>query len=372
MFFLTFSSIWSLSYFFYITHTTTIIVCMLYVLPVLSGTGKYAHTTRRNVSDIVNGLDVFPLLLVSYLLITVVNMYWVSPSFSAWFGHLVVSDFQIKMCFFVTLYLCLTLIVLLTTSYMSSREFYDYLITIPCFTYWLIFIFYVNSLFTSIFVIEVLSALIFLMLVTSTFSTTYFYRNLNLNFGQFAGQTTPHTHLQSLIFFFWMSLVASLNLFLFILLLYTKLATLDWYLMEYVLLYIFSVGSKSDTFFIALAWFMFMGSLFVKCGVAPFYIWKPTFFKGLPYTTLFVYISFFYFFIFLFFIYLLNTYLSDLLLQYSVINFLIILTGVIVLLAVICESYYLKIFLAISSILNSLLVVLALVSTHTVDTYFWL
>jgi len=101
----------------------------------MSTSGKYAHTTRRNLSDIVNGLDLLPVIVGMYVSVVLVNMLWVSPSFSAWFGHLVVSDFQVKASLFLLVYLCLVLLVLLTTSYMSSRGFYDYLITIPCFTY---------------------------------------------------------------------------------------------------------------------------------------------------------------------------------------------------------------------------------------------
>jgi hypothetical protein len=94
------------------------------------------------------------------------------------------------------------IIALASTSYFSSREFYDFITVLYNFLYWLIVIFMSNTVFTSIFVIEVLSTLIFLLVITSTFSSNFFLRNLNLSFGHLFQQSTPHTYLISLLYFF--------------------------------------------------------------------------------------------------------------------------------------------------------------------------
>jgi len=49
---------------------------------------------------------------------------------------------------------------------------------------------------------------------------------------------------------------------------------------------------------------------------------------------------------------------------------IVILLGIITLLGIICESYYFKIFMALSSILNSLLVFLALTIPHNININF--
>ena len=78
MFFLTFSSVWSLSYFFYITYTTTILLVILYVIPVLSGSGKYSNNLSRNVSDMVNGYDILGVVSAPYFLASIISFLWVS------------------------------------------------------------------------------------------------------------------------------------------------------------------------------------------------------------------------------------------------------------------------------------------------------
>ena len=295
MFFLTFANVWSFAYFFFFSYMSFLVIFVIYTLPALTQHTKYSLGSKRSVSDIVSGLDVTYVVCLPYLLFLALNLLWSAPTFSAWFGHLYVSSLQSKISMFYIPYFMLILYVIFNSTYFTSREIYDYVATLVAFGYWLLLLFYVNSLFTTIFVIEVLSALIFLLLVTSTFSSAYFYRNLNLSYGHIFQHSTPHTHLNSIIFFFWMSLIASLNLFLFLIILYTKLATMDWFLMEYVMIYIVNVGSFYDLAFVGTSWFVFMSSLFIKCGIAPFYLWKPTFFKGLPFPTLFFYICFFLF-----------------------------------------------------------------------------
>jgi hypothetical protein len=144
------------------------------------------------------------------------------------------------------------------------------------------------------------------------------------------------------------------NLFLFILFLFIKIHTLDWFTLEHVFLYLTHVSSLKDLISLGCAWLVLLLSIFIKSGIAPLYLYKPTFFKGLPFYTLFFYICFFYFSFFIFTIHLLNSYFAEIFYFYSSIMTLLVLSGLVMLLFIICESYYLKIFLAISSILNSL------------------
>jgi hypothetical protein len=113
-----------------------------------------------------------------------------------------VTSFQLKMTYLILFSFLSSLAVLTSTVYLSSREVYDYLNVTFTICYWLILLFSANSIITVIFVIEVISAALFLLIITSVFSTTYFYRNLNLSFGHMTQQVTPFTYLQSLLFFF--------------------------------------------------------------------------------------------------------------------------------------------------------------------------
>ena len=372
MFFITFSSMWSFSFFALISYTILLISLITYLLPIFNTFTKYTTHKSKTYFSFINSFDILWIYLVSILLLIILLNLWVCPTFSIWFGHLILTSFQLKISYLTFFTFMLYHLVFNSSAYFTSREIYDYSIVTFHFAYWVLFIFYSNTIFTTIFIIEVIGTLIFLLVITSTFSSTFFYRNLNLNYGHLSQQSTPQTYLQSILYIFWISLISSLNLFVFLLLFYFKLLTLDWALVEYVFLYFINTNNIKDIFSLGLIWFIMLFAIFVKCGLAPLFIWKPTFFKGLPLYTLFFYIVFFYSLFYIFIIHFLLSYLAEVFVFYIMFFWIFVLSGLFVLLVIICETYYIKAFLAISSIINSLLVFLMLASPHYVDTLFFL
>jgi len=81
---------------------------------------------------------------------------------------------------------------------------------------------------------------------------------------------------------------------------------------------------------------------------------------------------FFYFFIFIFFLYFFLIYLNEIFFFFIGINISLLISGFFILLFILCEAYYIKAFLAMSSILNTLFVFLALNGTNMVDFFFFL
>lgn len=373
MFFLTWSHIWILSYFFVITYTVLIFSIFLYVIPILSMTTSLRFKSLSNTHFyIISGSEILFFLTLPIVCLLIINLFWSSCSLSIWFGHIIFTSFQYKFVYFILLFFILVLVMLSSLIYFSSSEVYDFFITKYNFMYWIMLIFMTNSFFTVIFIIEVLSTLVFLLLTTSTFSSTFFYRNVNFDSGFFLQSILPYTFLNSIIFLFWVSLLSSLNLFIFLIYIATNLMTFDWFLLENIFLYLVSTSTFNSIFTTGLIWFFLIFSIFLKCGIAPLFFWKPAFFKGIPMVSIIFYIIFFYFFLFVFLIYFLLIYLHELFYYYSIIIFTFVFTGLIMLLSIICESFYLKTFFAISSILNSLLVFLAMLPSHNIYNFVYL
>jgi hypothetical protein len=350
------STLWSCSVFFLFSYITFCISLLTYMLPVLNNTQGYTNFKNKSTFFLINWNDISWLIITPYILFLLTNLIWSSSVLSVWFGHITLTLYTSKIIYLILLVFLTVILVLLTTSYFSSKEIYDYFLTLFNFFYWIVLLFLSNSIFTLIFIIEVLSTLIFLLIITSVYSTSFFYKTTNTYKSHFFEQNTPFSYIQSLLFFFWISLISSLNLFLFLIFLFFKCFTLDWYLLEHIFFYLTTVSTIFEIFSIGLVWFIFLFCLFVKCGLAPFFIWKPTFFKGIPLQTLFFYICFFYFFLFVFIINILTSYFSEIFYFYTFIITLFILISIITLFAILCESLYLKVFLAVSSILNSVLV----------------
>ena len=373
MFLVNFSLAWSFCCFFPVLYAILILSLLFYLVPILSGVSTFSNQSNNYSSfSFVQGSYLFNITFFVLFYTNVLIFNWVSPSITAWFGHLVFIGFQSKVYALLSFFFLLVVYAFSSVSYFSGREPYDFLITKINMYYWITLLFMSNSLITMIFIIEVLSALLFLLLVTSALSSVYYYRNLDFSSYNFFSSSLPSTFLQSIMYFFWVSLIGSLNLFLFVIFLYQKLFSFDWFLLEYVFYYLITYSSYKELYTLGIVWSLFLFSIFTKCGIAPFFIWKPTFFKGIPLHTILFYVCSFYFSIFLFFIYFLTSYFHFLTYYFVYILVSLVIVGLIILLTILCETFFIKTFLAVSSILNSLLILIAITSPTTVDFLFYL
>lgn len=371
MFVLNFSTLWSLSFFFFTTYVILFFSFLFYLLPIVLASSNLKNTFRVHTTFyIVGTLEASFFILVPLLVIAATNLLWSSTELSLWFGHLVFASYQSKVIYFIFFIFYLVSYVIASTTYLSSNEFYDVLITKFNFLYWVILLFMTNSTFTLMFIIEVISTLIFLLLTTSVFSTSFFYKNINFDSTNFFAHTGPFTFLQSILYFFWISLISSLNLFVFLIYFFQKVVTFEWFVLEHIFFYLTNITTTKDLFTIGLSWFFIIFAIFLKCGISPLFLWKPVFFKGLTLLTLVFYIAFFYFNLFLFLLLFLTTYMHSIFYYYFVLNLFIVSLGLISLFFILCEAFYLKTFFAVSSILNSLFVFLSISSTHTLDFFF--
>jgi hypothetical protein len=369
MFLISFSLLWSLNYFFLLLYNIFIISTIFYLIPSIKEITLITKFKKFNNFDYLTGFDIYWLALTPLIIFFLMNMFWSGPILTTWFGNLIFSSFQYKINFLILTFFLFILMLYCTSFYFSSKETFDFFIVCFNFFFWIYFLFYANSLFTVIFFIEILSTLIFLLLITSSFSTTYFYNNLNLNLYNYFNTNTPFFFLQMLMYFFWISLISSLNLFFFLILFYIKFLTFDWFFFEFIFFYVINLSQLKDIFFIFFIWFNLLFCIFLKCGLVPFYFWKPIFFKGIPTHALFFYIFFFYFFIFIFFIYFFLIYVNEIFFFFLNINMCLLIIGFFMLLSILCEAYYLKAFFALSSILNSLFVFLTLNGINIIDFF---
>jgi len=370
MLFITFSSLWSVTFFFLFSYVLLLNSLILYVFPLVNKSLFFASTKSKTYFRLTNSFDFFWIMLTPLCIKVIIVLAWVSPPLTVWFGHLVIGGFQLKLFYFLSLLFTLYLLIFTTTHYFTSSEIFDYAIILHHTFYWVYWLFAANSIFTVIFIIEVINILIFLLVVTSTFSSAFFYKNLSYNYGHFLSLNSPYSYLQSLLYLFWISLISSLTIFLFLLFFYLTLNTFDWVLSEYIFIYLLSTNSPKDILSFGLVWLIFLLAVFLKCGVAPVYFWKPTFFQGLPLNTLLFYITFIYFNFLLFTTHFVTLYLGQIFYYYVIVFWLLIMLCLFTLLLIITESYYIKIFLAISSILNSLFIFFILTTVHTSSIIF--
>lgn len=351
-----YSSVWALTYFSYVFYLLLVFSAVIYIIP-----NAPTFTITQGTSTLSNfysndGVILTKLLITPALLLLCAHSVWTSPALTVWFGHLVFSGLQYKFTFVIFVFLMSYLAMFSVTTHFSSLNVYDFTLTIINFSLWTWLLFFSSNVLTLVFFLEILSAAIMLLLITSTFSSNHFYSNTSYSSHTYFQSSSPTAFLQTLMFFFWTTLIASLFLFLFIIIFYLRFMTFDLAFLESITFYLISVSSLKQLVTLSFSWLLLLTCIFLKSGIVPFYLWKPTFFKGMPMLTLFFYVCVYYFSVFFYFVYLLLFILNEILTfnLYLIVLFLFI--GTLLMTSLLFESFNLKSFLAMSSILNSVFI----------------
>jgi len=366
------TSIWALLYFFHAIYTLFFFSAVFYLLPNLStftGASGFASSTHFTSVD---GVEVMKLFLTPILLLLLLHSSWHGPAIVSWFGHVLFSAFQYKITYLLFIFFVTYVSIFLTSVHFSYAGVYDYAVTIFNFFIWLWLMFFSNNLFTFVFFLELLSALVTLTLITSTFSSFYFYNPLSYSKHSYFQVSTPTALLQTMLMFFWTSLITSLLLFLFLITFYLQFLTFDWNLVDSVFSFIVSTSSLKSVFAASFSWLLMLVCVFTKCGIVPFFLWKPAFFKGMTFTALFFYVYVYYFAVFLFFVNVTFLFINELFVFNLYLVIFLIVSSTILISSILFESFYVKSFLALSSILNSVLIFYALCGFQATDVIFTL
>lgn len=361
------NSLWCLFQFSTTLYIILVLSVTLYLIPnMLCSLNSVKGVQSSNYLHL-NTSVIAKLLYTTLLLIFVLNLTWSGPSVIAWYSHFVFTEFQHRISYFIILMFTLTLQIHLTSFAFNNKYVYDYLIVVVNSLVWVLYIFYSNNLFTTVFLVEMISLMTLLSFITSSLHITYFYSPTSLENSKYFSKATPQPFLTSLLFLFWTTLVASLLLFLATIFFYTHLLTFDFLYLESILLYVLTAASIYEIATTLTLTSILFTALFLKCGVAPLFFWKPTFFKGSSLPFISFYTTFVYFFFLLYLTYLLVVLLNDLLYLNKIFLIFFVLVGTCVLVSTLLESQYIKSFIAMSSILNTLLIILGLAASSSLD-----
>jgi hypothetical protein len=185
---------------------------------------------------------------------------------------MVVDSLQLKL---ITLALLLFLVVstmLHTNLVYVNTSSYDLLIVILGLYLWLNLLFFASNLFTIIFFLEILSITVMLLNSASLFFNNLSLRRLNFSNNNYFLLNLPFYQTASLMYFFWVSFIASVSLFFYLLFFIYYFNTLDLFLLEYLFNFLSASFSFTDLLTFSFIWFGFLFCIFLKCGLVPFYI----------------------------------------------------------------------------------------------------
>lgn len=365
---------WQLLIFFTTLYSLLIITFLCYVLPICTTSifNTTLNITKNSYYAYLSGNNLLKLFITPILLIIFVNILWTNFQLMPWFAHITINMFQIYSTFWILFFFTSITILLLTKLNVLTFTNSDYLLTIYQFLFWMWLLYASNNLLTFIFLIEIIGVLVTLLVTTSTFSLTNVENVFKKNSTSYFNDNLPTTFLISLLFFFWISLISSITLFIFISFFFVKIPTFEWGTIESLTLYLLTITNVKTSFSLNSSWLIFITCLLLKCGIFPFFAWKPSFFKGISIMSIIFYVYFYFTLLLILLIEVLLNLTHELF--YSTISPLtiLLLCGTLIFSTTLLNTHYVKTFIAFSSILNTALILHALLAFTFVDTYFLL
>ena len=297
--------------------------------------------------------------IICSMLLTILILTFRSESFTFFWSHLYVNNFKFWLFFFlvvINISVFIFLKIIMKSNVPHSIDFFFVIANLGVF---LPILFCVNSLYTFLFVLEVISSLLFYKF---TVSKIWFKSNNDLTKtkNKFI-KTLPQQYMTMLFFQFWSTFFSTILIFISLLNIFSIFGTTEWIYMNVL----FQLGSASgyldNNYYFLVLLIPFLIGIFLKLGITPLHLYKIEVYKGLPFVTIFFYTTYFFFSFISFFCYLLM-FLLDFFGIYWIILFpSLFVLGAFFLVALLFDVQYVKAFFAYSTIINVLLIFLILI-----------
>lgn len=216
-----------------------------------------------------------------------------------------------------------------------------------------------NTVYTLFFSLEGISCLLFYKFTVSKFWLNAQKYGIDKSYSKFL-KIYPRYFVNVLFFQYWASFFSSVLILVSLVLIFSFYDTSEFFFINYF--YRLSSNSiyKSNLLYITVP--LFLG-LIIKLGISPFHMYKIEIYKGLPLVSLFFYTTFyfliywFFFFVFIFFFFYSHKFIL------SVIILVIFFLSIAYLISVLFDGFIIKMFLSLSTILNSLNFIILLLIT---------
>ena len=215
------------------------------------------------------------------------------------------------------------------------------------------YLFCVNTIFTFLFFLEVLSAILFYKLLSSKI----WYKKNSSKADMV--NNIPQNYINMIFFQYWVTFFSTIFIIYFYICVFYFFGTSDWFIIQYLNCFEYN----NITFGTATTLYIFITGVFLKLGIAPLHLFKLEVYNGLPYITIFFYTTFYFVVFFVFFFVFLYDFLFIFLSQMYNMLLCFIFIGSVFTIVLMFDVSFIKAFFAYSTIINSLGFITVFVST---------
>ena len=305
--------------------------------------------------------SIFLKWMLSVVVLFLISVYMFRySSFVFFWNHMSCNNFKYWFFFLLVCLNLITFIYLRLFSYNKVTTSIDFFFAIANLTAALPLLYFVNTFYSFIFFIELVSTTIFYKFVVSKIWSTYSSDEKTAK-GKDFSRSLPNQYVDMLFFQYWATFFSTILLLTTILTLFYIFNTSDWVSMYFLI----SINTQRDyfqnsVFFTFLLIPMFFG-IFLKLGLSPLHLYKIEVYQGIPFKTVFFYTTYFFLSFTAFFCFFLIFLFNSTSLYWGWFLTIFFFIGVLYTLSLLFDVNYMKAFFAYSTVVNVIFSILVVV-----------
>lgn len=265
-----------------------------------------------------------------------------------WFNHLKINNFTLNIIiiiFFLSFFFLYLINFLKNSNINYNIDYFSSIINLIVFVP---MIFFSNTMYTFLFILEIISLII---LYKFSVSRSWFSDNKKTKFYRLL----PKSYLNMLFFQYWANFFSSMMIMFSIFNLIFIYGSSEWVFLE--LLNNNNLNNfflNNNNYVLIIIWFSFFIGIFFKIGFTPLHLFKIEVYKGIPFISIFFYTSWYFLSFFLYFTIIIYSNLISFSIFYNFTLFLFILIGLFYSISLLFDVNLIKSFFAYSTVVNAM------------------
>lgn len=345
-------------FFFLLNPITFILYLWVFFFKINNTLPRITQNNTTNIKIIkINSNVIFTYFYLFLLIYTYFSIYTIhGKNDLLWFSHFNLNNFSLNL-FHLFFFIGFILFYLLKSTVKKTNltKCIDYIFSINNLIILFPYLFCVNTIFTFLFIIELISAILLYKLISSKI---WFKKN---NKSKVVENNIPQNYINMVFFQYWVTFFSTIFIVYFYINIFYIYGTSDWFLIQFFN----SIGfanSHTDGLVIRFLIVVFIISIFFKLGVTPFHLFKVEVYKGIPYLSIFFYTTYYFIVFFVFFMYLMSDFLAFFVNQYFVFLLFILFLGSFYVVVLLFDVSFLKVFFTYSTVINTIAFFVAFVA----------
>ncbi len=346
-------------FYFFLNPVILISGLWLFFFKVNNNSVKLTNENFSNVEVLkVNSNITFTGFYFYLIILSSIGLYTIhGKNLVLWFNHFNLNNFTVYLTHtFLLISLSLFFVLKTTVKKTNLTKSIDYLFSINNLILILPYLFYVNTVFTFLFLLELISVILLYKLISSKIWFKNLFKSKQIN------NVIPQNYINMIFFQYWVTFFSTIFIVYFYINVFYLYGTSEWFVLQF--LNKVNVENNVNSYNnLRVLLGVFLLSIFFKLGLTPLHLFKVEVYKGIPFLSIFFYTTYYFIVFFIFFLFLLSDLLGSFIPYYYLLLVILLIFGSVYTIVLLFDVNFLKAFFTYSTIINTIGFLTAFISS---------